>query len=102
MLNVLARVHVDRVTEPIGRWLVGHGVAPDVVTVVGTVGTVAAALWFLPRGQLFVGALRDHAVRAVRPRRRGDGAGQGPTARRSARCSTRRATGWPTAPCSPR
>ena len=57
MLNVLARVQVGRVTEPIGRWLVGHGVAPDVVTVVGTVGTVGAALWFLPRGQLFVGAL---------------------------------------------
>lgn len=57
MLNVLARVHVDRVTDPIGRWLVAHGVAPDVVTVVGTVGTVAAALWFLPRGELLTGAL---------------------------------------------
>jgi CDP-diacylglycerol---glycerol-3-phosphate 3-phosphatidyltransferase len=57
MLNVLARVRVNRVTDPIGRWLVGHGVAPDVVTVIGTVGTVAAALWFLPRNQLFVGTL---------------------------------------------
>lgn len=57
MLNVLARVHVNRVTDPIGRWLVGHGIAPDVVTVVGTVGSVAAALWFLPRGELFVGGL---------------------------------------------
>ncbi|HEY4418101.1 MAG TPA: CDP-alcohol phosphatidyltransferase family protein [Pseudonocardia sp.] len=57
MLNVLARVRVNRVTDPIGRWLVGHGVAPDVVTVIGTVGSVAAALWFLPRGQLFVGTL---------------------------------------------
>lgn len=57
MLNVFARVHVDRVTGPVGRWLVGHGVAPDVVTVVGTVGTVAAAVWFLPRDQLFVGTL---------------------------------------------
>jgi CDP-diacylglycerol--glycerol-3-phosphate 3-phosphatidyltransferase len=57
MLNVLARVRINRVTDPIGRWLVGHGVAPDVVTVVGTVGTVAAALWFLPRDQLFVGTV---------------------------------------------
>jgi CDP-diacylglycerol--glycerol-3-phosphate 3-phosphatidyltransferase len=57
MLNVLARVHVSRVSDPIGRWLVRHGVAPDVVTVSGTVGTVAAALWFLPRGELFVGTL---------------------------------------------
>jgi CDP-diacylglycerol--glycerol-3-phosphate 3-phosphatidyltransferase len=57
MLNVFARVHVNRATDPIGRWLVAHGVYPDVVTVVGTVGTVAAALWFFPRGELFVGTV---------------------------------------------
>jgi CDP-diacylglycerol---glycerol-3-phosphate 3-phosphatidyltransferase len=56
MLNVLARVQVNRVTEPVGRWLVARGVEPDVVTVIGTVGSVAAALWFLPRDELFVGA----------------------------------------------
>jgi CDP-diacylglycerol---glycerol-3-phosphate 3-phosphatidyltransferase len=57
MLNIFARVHVARVTEPIARWLVGHRIAPDVVTVVGTVGSIVAALWFLPRGQLFVGGV---------------------------------------------
>ena len=57
MLNVFARVHVNRVTEPLARWLVARGVAPDVVTVAGTVGSVAAALWFLPRDELFVGAV---------------------------------------------
>lgn len=57
MLNVFARAHVDRVTGPVGRWLVGCGLTPDVVTVAGTVGSVAAALWFLPRGELAVGAL---------------------------------------------
>jgi CDP-diacylglycerol--glycerol-3-phosphate 3-phosphatidyltransferase len=57
MLNVFARVHVNRVAEPVGAWLVGHGIAPDVVTVAGTVGTVAAATWFLPRDQLFLGAV---------------------------------------------
>jgi CDP-diacylglycerol--glycerol-3-phosphate 3-phosphatidyltransferase len=57
MLNVLARVHVDRATVPLGRWLVDRGVAPDTVTVLGTVGTVVGALWFLPRGELFAGAL---------------------------------------------
>lgn len=57
MLNVFARVHVNRATDPIGRWLVAHGVAPDVVTVIGTVGTVAAALWFFPRGELFAGTV---------------------------------------------
>ncbi|MCE0766646.1 CDP-alcohol phosphatidyltransferase family protein [Pseudonocardia kujensis] len=54
MLNVVARVHVNRVTDPIGRALVGRGITPDVVTVVGTVGASAAALWFLPRGELIV------------------------------------------------
>jgi phosphatidylinositol phosphate synthase len=57
MLNVLARVYVNRVTEPLGRWLVARGISPDAVTVAGTVGSVAAALWFLPRGQLFIGTL---------------------------------------------
>jgi CDP-diacylglycerol--glycerol-3-phosphate 3-phosphatidyltransferase len=57
MLNVFARVHVNRVTEPLGRWLVARGVAPDTVTVAGTVGSVAAALWFLPRDQLFLGTV---------------------------------------------
>lgn len=56
MLNLFARTHVDRVTEPIGRWLVGRGVSPDVVTVLGTAGSVVAALWLLPGGELAVGA----------------------------------------------
>jgi len=57
MLNIFARVHVARVTGPIGGWLVGHGIAPDVVTVTGTVGSIVAAVWFLPRDQLFLGAV---------------------------------------------
>ena len=57
MLNLFARAHVSRVTTPVGRWLVARGVSPDVVTVAGTVGTAAAAVWFIPRGQLFLGAL---------------------------------------------
>jgi len=56
MLNLFARSHVDRVTDPIGRWLVGCGATPDAVTVLGTVGSVAAALWFFPRGELALGA----------------------------------------------
>ena len=57
MLNVIARAHVNRITEPFGRWLVRLGVTPDAVTVAGTLGSVVAALWFLPRGQLFFGTL---------------------------------------------
>src|SRR5882757_4937808 len=53
--NIVARASVGRVTDPLGRTLVGWGIPPDLVTVLGTVGSMAAALWFLPRGQLFVG-----------------------------------------------
>jgi CDP-diacylglycerol--glycerol-3-phosphate 3-phosphatidyltransferase len=57
MLNIFARASVSRVTDPIGAWLLRRGLTPNSVTVVGTVGTVAAALWFYPRGQLFVGTI---------------------------------------------
>ena len=53
--NIVARASVGRVTDPIARALVRRGVRPDVVTGLGTVGSVAASLWFLPRDQLFVG-----------------------------------------------
>lgn len=56
MLNIFARASVSRVTDPIGAWLLRRGLTPNAVTVLGTVGSVAAALWFIPRGQLFTGA----------------------------------------------
>ena len=57
VLNVIARAHVNRVTEPLGRWLVRLGVTPDAVTIAGTAGSVAAALCSCSRGQLFFGTL---------------------------------------------
>jgi CDP-diacylglycerol---glycerol-3-phosphate 3-phosphatidyltransferase len=45
------------IADPIGRVLLRLGVSPDVVTVVATTTTCAAALWFLPRGELVTGAL---------------------------------------------
>lgn len=57
MLNVFARVHVNRVADPLARRLLALGITPDAVTVIGTVGSVAAAAWFLPRDQLFVGTI---------------------------------------------
>jgi CDP-diacylglycerol---glycerol-3-phosphate 3-phosphatidyltransferase len=42
---------------PIARFLLRVGVGPDLVTLVGTVGVVAGALIFFPRGQLLVGVL---------------------------------------------
>ncbi|ANZ39191.1 phosphatidylglycerophosphate synthase [Lentzea guizhouensis] len=56
MLNIFARASVSRVTDPVGAWLLARGLTPNVVTVVGTVGAVASALWFIPRGQLFLGS----------------------------------------------
>jgi CDP-diacylglycerol--glycerol-3-phosphate 3-phosphatidyltransferase len=55
MLNVLARARLSVVLDPIGRFLARAGVSPDVITILGTVGVVAAALWFVPRGQLLAG-----------------------------------------------
>lgn len=57
MLNIFARASVSRFVEPVGGWLVRAGIGPDVITVIGTAGTVASALWFYPRDQLVVGTI---------------------------------------------
>ncbi len=56
MLNIFARSSVSRVIDPVGAWLLRRGVTANGVTAIGTLGTVAGSLVFLPRGQLFVGA----------------------------------------------
>jgi len=43
--------------KPISHLLIRLGVSPDVVTVVGTVGVVAGALVFFPRGDLWLGVV---------------------------------------------
>ncbi|WP_066903864.1 phosphatidylinositol phosphate synthase [Millisia brevis] len=57
MLSFFGREAVSKVTTPIGAVLLRSGLTPDVVTVIGTIGTIAAALWLFPAGQLFWGAL---------------------------------------------
>ncbi|HSZ30967.1 MAG TPA: hypothetical protein VK784_14590, partial [Pseudonocardiaceae bacterium] len=57
MLNILARASVSRFVDPVAGWLVRAGVGPDAITVTGTIGTVASALWFFPRDQLVVGTV---------------------------------------------
>lgn len=57
MLNFLARTAVSRVRDPVGVWLVRRGLSPNAVTVAGTVASAATALWFFPRGFLFVGTV---------------------------------------------
>lgn len=55
MLNL--RASVSRVSDPLGAWLHRRGVTADAVTVFGTVVSVAASLWFYPRGSLFWGTV---------------------------------------------
>lgn len=56
MLKLLRPV-VTRVLTPLGRALARRGISPNVVTTVGTLGTVAGALFFYPRGELFIGTV---------------------------------------------
>ena len=56
MLKLLRPV-VTRILTPLGRALARRGISPNVVTTVGTLGTVASALFFYPRGQLFLGTV---------------------------------------------
>ena len=51
------RTFVTNLISPVARLLLRLNVSPDTVTVVGTAGVVAAALWFFPRGQLLAGVL---------------------------------------------
>lgn len=57
MLNKYARAFFARVMTPIARFLLRHGVSPDVVTIVGTAGVVAGALAFYPRHEFFLGTV---------------------------------------------
>lgn len=51
------RQYWTNVFSPIARLLIRLGVTPNMVTVVGTIGVVAGAVIFFPRGQLLVGVL---------------------------------------------
>ncbi len=43
--------------KPVAHLLMKLGVSPDAVTIVGTMGVVAGALVFFPRGELLIGVL---------------------------------------------
>ncbi|MFR9731873.1 phosphatidylinositol phosphate synthase [Saccharopolyspora sp. MS10] len=57
MITLFARASISRWTHPVGAALVRLGLAPNAVTVAGTVASAASALWFFPRGELFVGTV---------------------------------------------
>lgn len=57
MLNRFARALITKLLSPVAAVLVRLGISPDVVTLVGTFGVSAAALWFYPQGEFLVGTL---------------------------------------------
>jgi CDP-diacylglycerol--glycerol-3-phosphate 3-phosphatidyltransferase len=57
MVSSAFKPAVNRLIEPIARLAIRAGVTPDAVTLVGSIGTVLAAGYFYPRGDLFIGTL---------------------------------------------
>lgn len=58
MLNQTnARAAVAKVIDPIARGLLRIGLGPDAVTIIGTIGVSASAVYFFPRGQFVPGIL---------------------------------------------
>jgi len=57
VLNVHARAAVSRALRPLGERVARAGVTPNAITVVGTAGTVVAALVFFTQGWWFTGTL---------------------------------------------
>lgn len=45
------------VWAPLANFLIRLGVTPDQVTIVGTIGVSAGALYFFPRGEFFIGVM---------------------------------------------
>ncbi len=56
MIGSQLRPVVGRLFDPLVNVLLRAGVSPDAVTLTGTLGVVAAASWFFPRGDFLVGA----------------------------------------------
>ena len=54
---LMTRAAYTKLSAPLARGALRIGLTPDAVTVIGTVGTVAAALILFPAGHLFIGWL---------------------------------------------
>lgn len=57
MIGSQLRPVVGRIADPLVNRLLAWGVTPDAVTATGTIGVVAAALVFFPRGSFLAGTL---------------------------------------------
>lgn len=56
MIGSQLRPIVGKAFDPVVNLLLRMGVTPDAVTATGTLGVVATALWFFPRGEFLLGA----------------------------------------------
>ena len=57
MISAHLKPQVTRLINPVVKGAVRLGVTANGVTIIGAIGTVASALYFYPRGDLFVGTL---------------------------------------------
>ncbi|MEV0107478.1 phosphatidylinositol phosphate synthase [Nocardia sp. NPDC050799] len=57
MLSIIGRATFAKATAPLGRALVGTGLTPDAVTLIGTAASIAAAVTLFPTGHLFWGTI---------------------------------------------
>jgi CDP-diacylglycerol--glycerol-3-phosphate 3-phosphatidyltransferase len=57
MVSSAFKPAVNRFIEPIARLAIRARITPNAVTLGGTIGTALSAMYFYPRGELFVGTL---------------------------------------------
>ncbi len=57
MVSSAFKPAITRVIEPIARLAVRAQITPNTVTLIGTLGTVLSAIYFYPKGELFIGTL---------------------------------------------
>lgn len=57
MVSSAFKPAITRVIEPIARLAVRSQITPNAVTLIGTLGTVLSAIYFYPKGELFIGTL---------------------------------------------
>jgi CDP-diacylglycerol--glycerol-3-phosphate 3-phosphatidyltransferase len=57
MISSSLKPIVTKVINPVARLALRFGLTPNIVTLLGTVGLVSSALYFLPHGRFFAGSL---------------------------------------------
>jgi CDP-diacylglycerol--glycerol-3-phosphate 3-phosphatidyltransferase len=57
MVSSAFKPAVNRFIAPIARAAIKVGITPNAVTLIGTIGAIASAAYFYPRGELFLGTL---------------------------------------------